>query len=154
MIRPPREQYSLSDFGPSSFHIGDDVFERKDLQLLNGRGQKLECSHFRPRIPENGDNPKLPCVVYLHGMCSSRLEVSDTLNALLTRGLTVFCLDFAGCGQSEGEYISLGYFEEQDVQVVVQHLRQSGNVSTIGLWGRSMGAAASVLRVAADSTLA
>lgn len=31
--------------------------------------------------------------------------------------------DFAGCGQSEGEYISLGHFELGDVEVVVNYLK-------------------------------
>jgi hypothetical protein len=33
---------------------------------------------------------------------------------------------------SEGEYISLGWYERDDVQVVVDYLRNSGTVSTIG----------------------
>lgn len=44
-----------------------------------------------------------------------------------------------GCGLSEGEYISLGYYEKDDLSVVIKYLRESGKVSTIGLWGRSMG---------------
>merc|ERR1712226_1809914 len=39
-------------------------------------------------------------------------------------------------------------------QVVTQYLRASCDVSAIVLWGRSMGATASVLRAAADPTLA
>jgi len=157
IIRPPRCVYTPEDLGPRRFRLSSSsprVYVREDLQLRNDRGQRLECSHFRPHARDPGERPSLPCVVYLHGMCSSRLEASDTLNSLLTRGLTVFCLDFAGCGMSDGEYISLGYFEEQDLGVVIRHLRQSGRVSAVGLWGRSMGAATSVLRAAADSTLA
>jgi hypothetical protein len=33
------------------------------------------------------------------------------LATTLTLGVTVFAFDFSGCGQSDGEYISLGYFE-------------------------------------------
>lgn len=49
---------------------------------------------------------------------------------------------------SEGDYISLGYFESMDVKTVVNFLRCTMMVSTISLWGRSMGAA-SILRYAA-----
>lgn len=78
--------------------------------------------------------------------------------------IQLFCFDFAGCGLSEGknkfnilyllinknsnlanfninflgEYISLGWFERDDVEVIVDFLRKSNKVSTIGLWGRSM----------------
>merc|ERR1719502_1351082 len=68
--------------------------------------------------------------------------------------MTLFCLDFSGSGLSEGEYVSLGHFEEQDVAVVVDHLRADESVSAIALWGRSMGAATAVLRAAEDPTIA
>lgn len=45
---------------------------------------------------------------------------------------------------SEGEYISLGYYEKEDVAVVFEHLRQHPLVANIGLWGVSMGAATSL----------
>ena len=47
----------------------------------------------------------------------------------------MFCIDFSGCGLSEGEYISLGWYERDDVDAVVEYLRNSNKVSTIGLWG-------------------
>ena len=42
---------------------------------------------------------------------------------LLGRNITVFTFDFAGCGLSEGEYISLGYYERDDVDCVFKYLR-------------------------------
>ena len=49
----------------------------------------------------------------------------------------VFCFDFAGSGRSEGEYVSLGYHERDDLATVVDYLRGKGTVSSIGVWGRS-----------------
>lgn len=154
IIRPPRAQYSVSELGPSKFRLGTSAFERKDLQLINDRGQRLECSHFCPLVAAGAPLPCQPCVVYLHGNCSCRLEAVDTLPLLLPRGMTVFAVDLSGSGLSEGEYISLGYYEEQDVRVVVQYLRSLGWVSSVALWGRSMGAATSILRAASDPELA
>ena len=68
------------------------------------------------------------------------MEALGILPVLLPMNVTVFCFDFSGCGKSEGEYISLGYYEKEDLKVVIEHLRKSKKVSTIGLWGRSMGA--------------
>lgn len=154
IIRPPRDEYELVDFGPDQFEINGDEFERRDLELLNDRGQKLQCSHFLPFSTTPETPTKLPCVIYLHGNSSSRLEACDVLPVLLPRSITVFCLDLSGSGKSDGEYISLGYHEQEDVRIVVQHLRNSGLVSAIGLWGRSMGAATVVLRAAEDPALA
>ena len=44
------------------------------------------------------------------------------VNLLLPQNITVFAFDFAGSGLSEGEYISLGWYEREDVQTVTEHL--------------------------------
>lgn len=151
IIRPPRDVYSLEELGPSKFRLGKRVYERKDMQLRSPRGMTLECSHF---VPSKSPEAKRPCVVYLHGNCSSRLEAFDALPVLLPRDLTVFCLDLSGSGRSEGEYISLGHHEEKDLMCVLEHLRSNPSVTSIGLWGRSMGAVTSILRAEEDYGLA
>lgn len=44
----------------------------------------------------------------------------------------VVCFDFAGSGLSEGEYVSLGYYEKEDLVAVVDHLRSSNSTTRIG----------------------
>ena len=48
-------------------------------------------------------------------------------------GINVFCFDFAGCGQSEGEFITLGVRESEDLKIVVQFLKEELKVNEIGL---------------------
>ncbi len=66
----------------------------------------------------------------------------------------VLTFDFAGSGLSDGEYVSLGQFEKDDLQTVVAHLRASGAASTIALWGRSMGAVTALLHGHRDPSIA
>lgn len=153
VIRPPRDLYNPEELGPVKFRLGKRVYERHDLQLQSSRG-KLECSHFVPATKSSAKPVVRPCVIYLHGNCSSRLEAFDALPVLLPRDLTVFCLDLSGSGRSEGEYISLGHHEEKDLAAALQYLRAQENVGAIGLWGRSMGATTSILRAAEDHDLA
>jgi len=147
IIRPPRDVYALEELGPAKFVLGQRLYERRDMQLKSCRGYALECSHF---VPSQDPDAKRPCVVYLHGASCSRLGALHTLPVLLPRDLTVFCLDLSGSGRSEGEYISLGHHEEKDLLVVLRHLRNSGLVTSIGLWGRSMGAVTSIIRCSED----
>lgn len=58
--------------------------------------------------------------------------------------MPLVCFDFAGCGHSEGDYISLGYNEHYDVHAVVDYLKGWKNLKKFILWGRSMGAVAAV----------
>jgi len=151
IIRPPRTVYDIEDLGPKVFSIGDALFERKDYQLKNPKGMTLQVSHYQPK---ERTQAKLPCVMYLHGNCGCRLDAMDCLHILLPYNITLVSLDFCGSGISEGEYVSLGYYEREDVVTVVDFLRSSGTVSKIGLWGRSMGAATSLMYGSTDPSIA
>eukprot|EP00419_Tripos_fusus_P033614 CAMPEP_0172784580 /NCGR_PEP_ID=MMETSP1074-20121228/205013_1 /TAXON_ID=2916 /ORGANISM="Ceratium fusus, Strain PA161109" /LENGTH=344 /DNA_ID=CAMNT_0013621583 /DNA_START=557 /DNA_END=1592 /DNA_ORIENTATION=+ len=80
----------------------------------------------------------------MHGNSSCRLEAVDTLKPVLGQGLSLLAFDFAGCGHSDGDVITLGYLEKEDLAAVVTYLR-ANDVSSIALWGRSMGAATALL---------
>lgn len=116
IIRPPRSNYETSQLGPKSFEFCGKSFERKDFELRNLRGLKFICSHWEPAAAYR-QNPVLPCVIYMHGNSSSRLEALSTLSLVLSLGATLFAVDFAGSGKSEGEYVSLGFYEKDDLQV-------------------------------------
>ena len=144
IIRPNRDQYTQEELGPFKFELKGKCYKRTDFQLINKRSQKLECSFWEP-FDEEREKPLLPCVIYLHGNSSSRCEAYPEVKYLLQRNITIFAFDFCGCGKSEGEYISLGYYEKNDVHCVVEYLLKSKKVSKIGLWGRSMGAVTAIM---------
>lgn len=125
--------------GPTEKKIKGIKIKRKDIELVNKRGFKIQCSHYE-HVQRPAD--QMPCVIYLHGNSSSRLEAIQCLDVLIPQFITLFSLDFSGCGVSEGEYISLGWYERDDVEAVVDYLRKSNRVSTIGLWGNASSASA------------
>lgn len=45
-----------------------------------------------------------PCVIYLHGNSSSRIEGVNIVEYLIPYDIAVVLVDFAGCGLSEGEF--------------------------------------------------
>ena len=153
IIRPPRENYTLSSLGPVYFRLRSRNYKRKDINLHNSRGLQIQCSHFKPIRKERVAN-ELPCVIYLHCNAGSRLEPLTLIKRLLTSNITVFTFDFSGCGISEGEFITLGLQEKEDLTTVVNYLRNTGTVSLIGLWGRSMGAVTALLYGEHDPSIA
>jgi pimeloyl-ACP methyl ester carboxylesterase len=90
----------------------------------------------------------------MHGNSSARIEVIPQLSYLLSLGVAVFAFDFAGSGKSDGDYVSLGHYEREDLSCIVAHLRATNVVSTIALWGRSMGAATSLMYGDRDPSIA
>jgi pimeloyl-ACP methyl ester carboxylesterase len=82
------------------------------------------------------------------------LEALPLITLLAPLCISLFCFDFSGCGLSEGEYISLGWFERDDLATCMEYLRSLGRVSRIALWGRSMGAFAALLHADRDPSIA
>ncbi|PWZ20789.1 hypothetical protein Zm00014a_012923 [Zea mays] len=139
VIRPPRSEYNPDQYlWEKEFILAGRKYKRLDLELTNARGYILKCSHYVPAfIPEN---TALPCVVYCHGNSGCRADANEAAVILLPSNITVFTLDFSGSGLSGGDYVSLGWHEKEDLKCAVSCLRDNKQVSTIGLWGRSMGA--------------
>lgn len=141
----------MEALGPPAFTFCGKRFTRTDFTLRTKRGYNLECSHWEP-VERTVD--RLPVVIYMHGNSSARVEVLPQLSYLLSLGVAVFSFDFAGSGKSDGEYVSLGYYEREDLACVIAHLRATNVVSTIALWGRSMGAATSLMFGDRDPSIA
>lgn len=163
VIRPPRQIYKDDDLGPVVFTFGGVEFCRVDFVVQNARGMTLRCSHWmqaaegptgclapgQRRGGSAGVPP--PCVVYLHGNAGCRLEARDVLPCALAMGCSMVAFDFSGSGISEGEHVSLGWYEQHDLATVVSHLRRSNRVGGLFLWGRSMGAVTALLYASSES---
>lgn len=157
ICRPPRDEYIYPDELVGGrrgvFRVGRYSGTREDTVLVNQRGMRLQCSHFIPRHVRGKDG-RLPCVIYCHCNSGSRRDAEEAICILIPQGVSVFTLDFAGSGLSEGQWVTLGAEEVNDVECAVAALRASGRVSTLGVWGRSMGAVTALLYSQRDPTIA
>lgn len=144
IIRPPRDIYMEDLLGEKIFKFRNMSYIRHDYEIVNDRGYVLQCSYVEP---EKSNRPYdiMPVVVYLHGNSSSRIEGLRCMNELLKRNINVFVYDSCGCGISEGEYISLGYYESKDLETIINFIERLEGIGKIGIWGRSMGAATCLL---------
>ncbi|KAH8061412.1 palmitoyl-(protein) hydrolase [Aureococcus anophagefferens] len=106
--------------------------------------QELVNAIIRPPRAEYDMDDLGPASFEWHGHAFQRVDLELAVSHLalcLSIGIDLFALDFAGSGKSDGDWVSLGYWERDDLATVVAHLRASGKVSTVALWGRSMGSA-------------
>ena len=144
IIRPERDVYKEEDLGPKLFRFNNIIYTRTDYEILDFQGNLLKLSFIEPD-PDNRPSDIMPCVLYLHENCGSRVQGLNLKLYLLKRNINICAFDFAGSGQSEGKYISLGYHEKHQVKNVVDFLERLPGVGNIGIWGRSMGAATTLL---------
>lgn len=156
ICRPPRDIYRTYDLiggEPGLFMLKGMEAYRKDFELHNKDGLVMKCSHFIPTGVQ-GVGGLLPCVVYCHCNSGSRRDAEEAVYALIPMGVSVFCFDFTGSGLSEGQWVTLGAHEVEDLEVVVEYLRSTSKVSNIMIWGRSMGAVTALLYTKKDPAIA
>lgn len=162
VCRPPRDnQYSDRDLiggTRATFSFAPQrgmpirKYYREDIDLKNAKGEILKCSHYRPCVQQH---LQAPCVIYCHSNSGSRKDAAEIIFSLLPHNMTVFSLDFSGSGLSGGNWVTLGAHEVDDLETAVSYLRtECPHVSTIGLWGRSMGAVTALLYSHRDPSIA
>lgn len=66
-------------------------------QIANERGMRLQCSQWEPEDLPPG--AKLPCLIYMHGNSSARVEALPQLSLCLALGISLVSMDFAGSGE-------------------------------------------------------
>jgi dipeptidyl aminopeptidase/acylaminoacyl peptidase len=93
-----------------------------------------------------------PTVVLIHGVNKNRTDVLRAALVLRRNGFNALVFDGRAHGNSEGRYVTYGYYERRDVEMVIDWLVKEKKISKnrIGLAGESMGAAIA-LQVAAHN---
>uniref|UniRef100_A0A6N2K3K0 Serine aminopeptidase S33 domain-containing protein n=1 Tax=Salix viminalis TaxID=40686 RepID=A0A6N2K3K0_SALVM len=161
VIRPPRADYNPDQYlWEKEFTLSGRTYKRQDLEAMTVLNSKPDGFAF----PMQGVIPCDAVITYLHLSLkilpflalytATETDANEAAVILLPSNITVFTLDFSGSGLSDGDYVSLGWHERDDLKVVVSYLRSNKQISCIGLWGRSMGAVTSLLYGAEDPSIA
>ncbi len=95
---------------------------------------------------------RAPTIVILHGVKKNRTDVLRAALVLRRAGFNVLLFDGRGHGDSEGRYVTYGFYERRDVESAIDWLAREKRIdrNRIGLAGESMGAAIA-LQVAAHN---
>lgn len=72
----------------------------------------------------------------------------EYLGHLIKNNIALCTFDFSACGNAEGEYVTMGYYEQEDVRLVIKYISKMIKIRNIGLWGRSIGAVSALLYLA------
>ena len=127
------------------------------MTFENSRGEKLAGVMH---VPDRGASRA--GAVLCHGMESNKssAKIVAMSQFLRDRGLTAFRFDFAGSGESAGDFAEISYSRQvDDLSAAVSHLVGTG-VERVGLIGSSMGGSVALLyagggmRVAGLATIA
>lgn len=144
LIKPRRTIYSEEDLGGSMLVFESGYALRLDFHLRNALNELFYMSIYFP-CNEKEEIPKnLTFVVYCHTHNGCRVEGLGLIEKLLRRGLGLVVFDFRANGFSSGNYVTLGWLEALDINTVCLFLKREVKANSLILWGRSMGACASI----------
>jgi pimeloyl-ACP methyl ester carboxylesterase len=95
-------------------------------------------------------------IIMVHGNgCNRNAEGSGALDIageLVEHGFNVLMFDLHGSGESEGNTVSGGYYEKEDLEGAVAYVRERG-FKKIGVLGFSLGAVTALLAAADDKEI-
>jgi pimeloyl-ACP methyl ester carboxylesterase len=143
IIRPPRREYDPADIPVFLEGPGQRTYVRHPVNVVNERDQRLVGSLYVDATIDLMSG--IPCLMYLHGNSSSQLEGQFLIPNICPHGIALYCFDFAGCGASEGGFVSLGHYETIDAVFLITHLNAMFGLGPFVLWGRSMGGATALM---------
>jgi hypothetical protein len=130
--RVPQNENSPSPYSPTRPGLHHEGNDEED------EGTTKSDNNIKSTKPKT----KHTMIVYLHGNASARVEVVPNLSFLLAQVgvFGVVGLDFTGSGRSDGDWVSLGYYERVDLECLLQHLKHvyggpDGTDLEIILWG-------------------
>jgi uncharacterized protein len=123
------------------FTVKDGVKDR-NLILKGWECQAKNRSGNSPKESSNSpDNSSIPkprgTIIFLHGVANNRLAGIKALEEFAAKGFKAIAYDSRANGESDGENCTYGYFEKEDLQVIVSSVKDY----PIILMGTSMGAA-------------
>lgn len=116
----------------------------RDVQFETADGVKISGWY----LPSNG---KGVTIIYSHGLFRSRRELLERAMDLWKLGYGALLYDARNHGESGPARVSLGYFERQDAEAAVRHLREAEKSrDRVALFGISLGAV-TALRAAVET---
>lgn len=80
-------------------------------------------------------------VLAVHGYTVDHRDIAPAIRPFVEKGYNVLAIDQRGRGESEGNYLSMGWREKDDVVLWAEKLVKKDPDATIVLYGESMGAA-------------
>jgi esterase/lipase len=104
----------------------------------------LRCIFIRVNrcsIYTSAQRPSLPLILYSHTFSGNKIEGKFLFEYFLPN-FSICLFDFHGCGNAEGEYVTLGLKEKHDIEEALLVIQEKLNPPRIYIWGRSMGAVA------------
>lgn len=136
-LAPPAACVSIHDESRKIPAMPSAPAEKWNIEATDGR--RLVATFFAP--PQNGHR----WAILVHGYGRDQRYARDYAEAYLEHGWNVLTPDLCASGESEGQYITMGVKESEEVALWAAKIKERDPEAEIVLHGVSMGAATVML---------
>ncbi|MCU0453183.1 MAG: alpha/beta fold hydrolase [Bacteroidetes bacterium] len=146
ILQPTRKRPEWYAKFTSLLEPKDAGLPQETFTLTMPDGVRLHCWFVKRSTMAAGT------ILYLHGVGDCKIGGVPMARFLYSLGYNIFLYDSRQHGESGGTYCTYGYYEKNDVQVVIDHLlgRKDAEIGPIGVFGTSMGAAIAIQAAVLD----
>lgn len=109
--------------------------DAEEISITSNDGLKLWAKQYHPETPTNN------YVLAIHGYTSNHSYLGPAVMPFVLEGFNVISPDTRAHLNSEGQYITMGYHESDDVLLWIDKILEMDPSANIILYGESMGAA-------------
>lgn len=135
---------SLKVYPPiSNFNIKVDTIELKSKD-----GLKLSGLYVKSNL-----DTTYAAIVYIHGIGGMKDHYLAKAEEMANQGYAAMLVDLRGHGNSEGDYMTFGYNEVDDVKRFTKAAKLKEPYSKLGIWGQSLGGSIALQMLAADTLI-
>lgn len=122
-------------------HVGETIDPKQFIASITdvefqGPGGTTHRGWFFPGLKG------APVIVICHGYGTTRADLLTLATSLQEHRYNVFLFNFAGHGDSEAKFSTLGYREADELMAAIETLTERDDVNhdRVGIWGTSLGA--------------
>ena len=119
-------------------------YRNEEWTATSSDGRHLAATHYIP------DNPGRRWAILVHGYGRDQRYTGDYAEVYLEHGYQVLTPDLCASGKSEGQYITMGVKEGEEIAVWANMIKAQYPDAQIVLHGVSMGAATVLMAAARD----
>lgn len=119
----------------------------KEWTIKNQQGQQLWAQVYE------GNQDSHIYVLAVHGYTVDHRDIAPAIVPFVEKGWNVIAIDQRGRGKSEGDFLSMGWLEKDDIILWAKCICEEDQKAQIILYGESMGAATIMMAVGENELL-
>lgn len=143
---------------------GGELITKRDRRLNEATPEDLELDYDNLVLIGQNDlelkgywtltkeEPKA-VVILVHGIGGNKEQMMNKADLLAQQGYDAILFDGRGHGESQGEHITYGFYEKEDIKRIVDFIKEENDSIPIGIWGNSMGGAIALQALEADERI-